>query len=381
MSLSSLYSLKNNPFTTVPSKTVALWADRAKFKLELEEAIKFTLYSSQSQIIACIYGDWGCGKTHAMNYFSNDTVLEKISADTGIPKDRPPLSITLIFPTKDIFKSLYLDIVYRSLVPRLETVLNFLSKQSTFLEREGHLEAKLKSIGMNEELAKILSQFTFKGKSILVGKYLSGNASRADLDKLGVAKGIETNGEMLSVLTDILKLFTNTMHARIFIWIDDCERIEEVPGREMFGFQYFLRDLLDLTPEKLTLIINFTLLPGKDVPERMTYLGPAVQNRIAKTIRVPYFDFENYLKYIEDLLENSRIGTKGKVPSKYFPFNEKCLKDLFAMLEESTSNLQPRTVNRVLSSLLERGIREKIPLLDDKVLEKAKDEVTASMAS
>jgi hypothetical protein len=139
--------------------------------------------------------------------------------------------------------------------------------------------------------------------------------------------------------------------------------------------------MLDLTPEKLTLIINFTLLPGVGVPERLTYLGPAVQDRIAKKIIVGYFDCENYLKYTEDLLENSRIKTKGRVLPKYFPFTEKCLTNLFGMLEKSTLNLQPRTVNRVLSSLLERGMREAIPLLDEKFLEKVKDEVTLTMST
>jgi len=381
MSLIELYHLKNNPFALVPDRTHPFWADRTELKTELEEAIKFTLRSSQSQIIACIYGDWGCGKTHAMIYFSSNEILQEISEDVKIPKDRVPLSIPLIFPTKDVFKSLYLDVVYRNLVPRLASVLSFLSKQVDFLEREGNLEKKLVNLGINNDLAKVLSQFGTRRNAMLVNRYLTANASRADLDKLGVAKGIETNGEMLSTFTDLLKLFTKTLFHRVFIWIDDCERIDEIPGRELYEFQYFLRDVLDLTPEKLTLVLNFTQLPGSEVPERMTLLGPAVQDRIAKVIPVRHFDCDNFLKYIEDLIEDSRMKTKGKPLDKYFPYTETCLKNVYAMLEKKASNLQPRTVNRVLSALLEQGGRTNATIIDDKLLAKVKDVVMMTITS
>jgi len=381
MSLARLYHLRKNPFAVVPSRTNPFWADREKFKSELEKAIKFTLLGSQSQIIACIYGDWGSGKTHAMIYFSSDRILQDIAKEIGTSQDRPPLSIPIIFPLKDVFKSIYLDVIYRNVIPKLGIVLDHVYKQTAPLESEGNVERKFLDMGLNEDLAKVLSQFSNRNKSMLVGRYLSTNASRTDLDKLGVAKGIETNGEMLSTFADLLRLFTNTISSRIFIWIDDCERLDEVPGREMYEFHHFLRDILDLVPEKLTLIINFTQLPGLEVPERMTLLGPAVQDRIAKVIRVLPFNQKDYLKYVEELLENSRIKTKGRVLPKYFPYSEKCLNNIFEMIEKSTSNIQPRTVNRVLSSLLEQGIHEGVSLIDENFLERIKDEVKMAIRS
>jgi len=314
-------------------------------------------------------------------YFSNIEVLERISKDLEIPKERVPLSIPMIFPVKDVFKSIYLDIVYRNIIPRLGAVIEFVSKQVAGIEREGNVERKLLSFGLSQDLSKVLAQFNVRNKSVIVSRFLTGDASRSDLDKLGVAKGIETNGELLSNLTDLLKLFSNTVASRIFIWIDDCERIEEIPGREVFEFQYLLRDILDLMPERLTIIMNFTQLPGTKVPERMTFLGPAVQDRIAKVIAVLPFDYEDYLKYIDEMLENSRVTSeKGDLP-KYFPFTEKCLTNVFEMLSSNSVNLQPRTVNRVLSALLEQGIRQSVTPIDEKFLEKVKNEVTLSLKS
>ncbi|MGD6809761.1 MAG: P-loop NTPase fold protein [Candidatus Bathyarchaeia archaeon] len=389
MSLLEIYHLKNNPFVIVP-RSEPFWADRTKFKADLEAAIQFTLYGTQSQIIACIYGDWGCGKTHAMNYFSNENILTNMAEKSGITKEKIPFSIPIIFPTKEVFNTLYLDIVYKNLIPRLSLALNYLSQQSTAtktlagqvmpLEKEGNLKKKINTIIGNDDLAKVLSQFNDRTKNLLVIRYLTKNAVRNDLSKLGIAKGIDTNSEMLTTLTDILKLFTRTCSSRIYIWIDDCERIEELPGREMFEFQYFLRDVLDLMPERLTFIVNFTLLPGMAIPERMTYLGPAVQNRIAKIINVSYFDEQNYLTYVEELIQNAkRVGDLGT--QKYYPFTEKCLKNVFQMLEKSTSNLQPRTVNRVLSLLLESAVREKVSIIDEEYLDKLKTEIESAMTS
>ncbi len=381
MSLLKSYYLRENPFAVVPSKATPVWADRRKFRNVLEEGMRFSLSSTPSQIIACIYGDWGCGKTHAMTYYSNETILGGIAKEVGIPPNRMVMSIPTIFPIDDVLNSLYLDIIHRNLIPRLYNVLDFLRKQTTPLIREGQLEEKLVSLNMNDDLAKALSQFADRKKSVLVRRYLCMNTSRSDLNSLGLVKGISTTSEMLNILADLLRLFTTTTYSRIFIWIDDCERIEEVPGKSMFEFQYFLRDMLDLVPERLTFMINFTLLPGMEIPERLVLLGPAVQHRISKIISVDYFDLENYLQYIEELLETSRQARTEEALSPYFPFSEICLRNLFEMLRGSTSNLQPRTVNRVLSWLLERGIRERVSQIDEKFLATFRKEVEAMISS
>lgn len=376
-----LYALNNNPFSVVPSRTTDVWADRKKFKRDLEDTLKFTLRGSQSQIIACIWGDWGCGKTHAMNYFSNEKVLGRIAEEMKIPPDRMLLSVPMIFPQKDVFTSIYLEIIYRNLIPRLQKVITFISKRIIPLEREGNLEKKLLDLEIDEDLAKVLSHFLDKNGSMSVRRYLSRTASRADLSELEVAKGIEIDSEMFLVLGDLLKVFTKTIYSRIFIWIDDCERIEEVPGRDMFEFQHFLRDILDLVPEKLTFITSFTKLPGEEITERIKYLGPAVTERISKIIEVNYITRDEYLEYVEDLLNYYRKPVRGRVVSKYFPFEEKCLLDVFDVLEKSKASLHPRTVNRVLSSLLESGLRENIVPIDDKYFTKVKDQIQLVITS
>lgn len=376
-----LYALNNNPFSVVPSKTTDVWADRKKFKSDLEDTLKFTLRSSQSQIIACIWGDWGCGKTHAMNYFSNEDILKRIAKETQIPPDRLLLSIPMIFPTKEVFTSIYLEVIYRNLIPRMKEVLSFVSKQITPLEREGSLERKLLSLEIDADLAIVLSRFLDKDGSMMVRRYLSRNASRNDLSDLGIAKGIETDSEMFMVLGDLIKVFTKTLYSRIFIWMDDCERIEEVPGRDMFEFQHFLRDILDLVPERLTFITSFTKLPGEEITERIRYLGPAVQQRISKIIEVDHITRDEYFEYVGDLLHYYRKPLKGKTIPKYFPFEEKCLGDVFDIIEKSKAPLHPRTVNRVLSSLLESGLRDGIVPIDEKHLAKVSEQIQRVIAS
>jgi len=375
------YALRSNPFSVVPSKTTEIWADRKKFKRDLEESLKFTLRGSQSQIIACIWGDWGCGKTHAINYFSNEQVLKRIAEETQIPSGRLLLSIPIIFPPKDVLASIYLEIVYRNLIPRLKEVLSFVSKQITPLEREGSLEIKLLNLGIYEDLARVLSHFFDKDGSMMVRRYLSMTASRNDLSELGIAKGIETDSEKFLVLGDLLNTFTRTLYLRIFIWIDDCERIEEVPGKDMYEFQHFLRDTLELVPEKLTFVTSFTKFPGDEITERMKYLGPAVMQRISKVIEVDYVTREEYFDYVEEILSYYRKPLKGKTISKYFPFEEKCINDVFDIITRGKEPLQPRTINRVLSSLLENALRDGVVPIDDKYLGRVRDQIQLVISS
>lgn len=369
------YALTGNPFSVVPSRTTEIWADRKKFKRDLEESLKFTLSGSQSQIIACIWGDWGAGKTHAINYFSNERVLERIAEETRVPTGRLLLSIPIIFPPRSVFNSIYLEIIYKNLIPRLKEVLSFIDKQVTPLEREGGLETRLLDLGISEDLAKVLSHFLDRNGPLMVRRYLTMNASRNDLNTLGVAKGIETDNEKFGILGDMLNTFTRTLYVRVFIWIDDCERIEEVKGEDMYEFQHFLRDILEIVPERLTFVTSFTKFPGEDIGERIKYLGPAVRERISKTIQVDYITRDEYFEYITEMLNQYRKPIKGKTISKYFPFEEKCLADVFDIVTKGKQPLQPRTINRTLSLLLENASRDGVVPIDDKYLEKVKDKI------
>lgn len=136
-----------------------------------------------------------------------------------------------------------------------------------------------------------------------------------------------------------------------------------------------------MVPEKLTFITSFTKFPGEEISERLKYLGPAVQQRISKIITVDYFSLDEYLEYVDDLLQYYRKSPKGKVIPKYFPFDKKCLLEVFEMLSKGNLPLHPRTVNRVLSSLLESGLREKVVPINDKYLAKVKDQIQVVMTS
>lgn len=380
MSLLDLYYLKDNPFTLVPPSEHMIWADRKKFREELEQAIKFSLSTTPSQIIACIWSDWGSGKTHAMRFFSKPETLLQLSKDAGFPVDKEPLAIPMIFPINNVLHSIYLEIIYKNLMPYIKNAVKVLARQ-TAIEKEGVLENRLGRI-VDSNLARVLAQFGFKNKEFLVERYLTLETKSADLNKLSVAKNIETTTEQLDTLAQIFVLLTSIIASRIFLWIDDLERISEVAGRDMFEFQYFLRDILDKVPNNLTIIFNITKYPGEEITDRIKYLGPAVLERISKIIPIDYFSYEDYLGYIKDLLKEYRVQDKSeyaKIP--WFPFEESCLQYIFDVLRAKPTNLHPRTVNKVLTSVLQWGLKEETKPITKGFIEKHRDDLSIAAIS
>lgn len=375
MSLQEVYYLEDNPFTLVPPQEHLVWADRKQFKRELEGAIKFSLSTTPSQIIACIWSDWGSGKTHSMKFFSKLGIMKQMQAEMGLPTDKNPIVIPTIFPISNVLHSLYLEIIYRNLMPKIKEAVNFVSRQIRQLQREEALESRLSKI-VDRNLAKVLAQYVRKDREFLVERYLTLETRSSDLNKLLVAKNIETTTEQLAVVADIFSLLTSTIASRIFLWIDDLERISEVTGRDMYQFQYFLRDILDLVPNELTIILNITKYPGEEISERIKYLGPAVQERISRIISINYFTYEDYLDYIKDLLNEYRVPDKREYKEMpYFPFTEDCLKHVFDIIREKPTNLHPRVVNKFLTRVLEWGLEEQTRPITKELVEKHKEEI------
>lgn len=133
-------------------------------------------------------------------------------------------------------------------------------------------------------------------------------------------------------------------------------------------------------PNNLTIVFNITKYPGEELADRIKYLGPAVQERISKIIAIEYFTPEEYLEYVRYLLKEYRATNKIQhKDDPYFPFEEDCLKYLFDTLRASPTNLHPRTVNKLLTAILQWGLKEKISPITKQFVEKHADELAMAM--
>jgi len=347
-------NLKDDPFTITPAE--AIWADRSDFKHKLTNAFRRALLSTPSRIIACIWGDWGAGKTHAMRYFTRPEVIKNIIKEMEVPVSRPPFSIQIIFPLENILNSIYLEIVEKVGVDLIIRALN-------------ELESKFQSIRPKEDYIREVSKYvdpriaeafvTLKGRKLLVFKrYLSLTATSTELRNAGIARGIITSTDKVRTVSGIFNLLTATVASRIFLWFDDLERIGDRPGKEIFDFQYFIRDLLDYVPTNLVIIFNMTMLPGENVEDRLFLLGDAIISRISDIIRVDPLTKDDYFSYVRDLLSHYRLKPE-KERNKFFPFEKSALDFIYSELKKREIPLTPREVNHVLSSSLSVAINEK----------------------
>jgi len=356
------FGLTENPFGIVPVKGLKVWADRKKFLSEVEEVIRSALSSTPSRLVACFHGDWGAGKTHSAVYFSNREVLRRYAAELG---EKDPLSTVIILPVRDVFDTLYLDILEEIGFDAIRKAVDSLRKGSEPLSAE--FIAKLRRIVEDEKLAKVLAMSPDD-----IEKYVVMSAATADLRRMRVTRGVRTSSDKLRVLRGVLNLLTNTLHSRIILWIDDCERLGELTGRDQLDFQVFVRDLLDYVPLCLNIILNFTLPPGQKVEDIEVYLGDALRSRLHRRIVVGPLAANEFIEYVRDLLESKRpVGFEN--PNPYFPFkSEKVLLRVSRLMRQRRLSLTPRAVNSLLSSFLEEASRdEKRTVIDTKFVDTA----------
>lgn len=360
------FNLKDDPFAITPSKDDAIWADREAFRNQLKNAIRRSLLTTPSRIVACIWGDWGAGKTHAMAYFSRPDVIGQLVTEMEVKISSQPVSIQITFPLGNILDTIYLEIIERIGVSRIIRALKSLEETRTIRPQE-RFEEKVSEY-MDPQIAKAFVALRGQ-KEFIFQRYLSMTTSSAELKKLGIARGISTLTDKIRIISGIFKLLTATIASRVFIWFDDLERIGDSPSKEIYGFQYFIRDLLDSVPKKLVIFFNMTMLPGEDVEDRLSYLGDAINYRISDKITVESLTRDEFFVYVKELLQYFRLTAGEK--DGFFPFEKSALDFVFSELEKEQIPLVPRNVNDVLSSALSRAVNDvekRDPVITDSFL-------------
>jgi hypothetical protein len=344
------FKLKYNPFGTAPTKELKIWANHEELKQEMQKIVEAALISTPSRLQACVYGVWGMGKTHSALYFSNDDILKGIASKFVM---NPPLGLWVLLPPRDVVDTLYIDILEGISIQRILEAVNFVRKKERIVTPE--LQKRMREQTGDERLARVL----LKSKDI-IERYLFMSMSSSELRKVGLTRGIETFSDKIRTLKGIFTLLTNTLYSRIILWIDDFERIDDFPGKELAELRTFIRDLLDRMPQKLNIILIFTLLPGRRLEDMLMLLGDAVKQRLYKTVLVHELSENDYLTYIRDLLLLCRTD---KTANPYFPFEEKALRYIYSKMKKADLAISPRNINTIVSRILEEA------LLDEKITE------------
>lgn len=374
--------LADNPFSETPPtvRFVEIWASREELKTEIEQQILFSLQTSPSKIVLN-WGDIGTGKTHATKYFSNPAVIEKLSKDSKISISPLVLSIGLPEPEKprEALGQLYIDFLNEIGFDRLK---DGISKVYNQLEISGN---GLYEFGLSKDLATIFKKLAATSEEImtedfdvLIQRYFYRNAKPTELRDLEVVKGIDSARDILKTLSAIINFLTTDRvskpaYSKIFIWIDECEKMSSYSGSDIAMFRGFLRDIVDYAPNNLTIFLNYTLLPGEKFEDVPGTLGYMVWDRVGKSIYFPTMEEKEAFNYVIKLMNDIKYRPKElqrKTPDEYYPFTKGALGMIIKNTRVTSlkETLTPRAINKKFTEILEAaGFSGKITKISDRI--------------
>jgi hypothetical protein len=213
-------------------------------------------------------------------------------------------------------------------------------------------------------------------------RYLYLEATASDLKTLQVPGRIRLVIDLLQTLAQIFKLLVveKSRYSRVFLWIDEMETVESLSGKELSDARSFLRTIVDLVPQNLTMFLNATTR-RVELDSFFTFLGTAVLERVSAIIEFPEMGKEDALVYVHDLLNSEvyRTPKNKKILEEkglaIFPFNEAGISEAYNLL---TSHLKrkptPRNVNDVVAGSLDMALRDESLLKELSGLRKTIDD-------
>lgn len=379
--------LSDNPFRITPTRRPTIWAGREELKEKLNTIFRHSLMVSPSRLIIN-FGDWGTGKTHAGRYYSHKANIERIIKELKV---EAPLCIFITLPRPlragraiiDLYESVLENITFEKLFNGIRKV--FREMNDFYIEKEGLTEEgalrKTKrgfvEITESEDLAEIfirLASTTQPKERVLLKKYLWGQESATERTELGVATSIDSLSAVLRVIGAIFRILTfygepvpKPAYSEVFLWIDELEALLDLKAGDTVLILTLLRDIMDYTPNNLTLILNVTM-KGAEVRDIESLLGPSVFER--KKDIVEFTEFlkgELAIDFVKELINDEEFRPKKfreKCPNEFYPFTAGAL----SVIVERTPDLTPRKLNDNCSSVLEMAChRGKIKEVGDTI--------------
>lgn len=360
------FHLKDNPFSGTPpvSKEDVVWAAREPLKHDMQELIVNSFISTPSRI-NINWGEWGTGKTHSMKYFSREDVLDEISDNIT---DKKGLVLNIFLPKQNILESIYVLIINDLSMENFSEVIRSIAFEEDTLVSDDVKNRRIRNCGVSENSAKVFTGLISSDNDIIFSakSYIYLDATRSDAKKIGVPRRITTKSEQTIFLSEIFRVFLSekSPYSRILIWLDECESVLNMSGREVADFRSFLRSMIDLISNKLTIFLNASLKSDEYITFK-ELLGTAVLERVYKEKVFPYINEEETLEYIKQLVNNEEYRNPQikeellGLNLDYFPFNEDCIKGLFELLRNHLGRTPtPRNINDALSSAMEYTLRD-----------------------
>ena len=356
------FKLKENPFRVVPAinSQELIWAGFGDIKSKFETRILRSLQIPNSAIVLN-WGDYGSGKTHAARYFCKDSVMQELAQRVGKQK---PLSIMMNFPRgKKVIEEIYtqildkIDIGYlRTNIPAgviIDDCINN-STDSTYIQ-------------------KVLGEiFVEKGRTVeQIKAFLYGTEYPKELVNAGITRKLSIETDAVDLLSALFNVATSAqIYSAVILWMDEFEDIALQNSNGINAANSFIKILLDKTPNRLLMFINFTLSAIASVESLGDYLQEAVKSRIVDRNELRYPNTADVMNYISELMNNSIFRTE-EVENPYTPFAA----DVVSKVVTDLGSVSLRKYNESFSRLLDLAAFENQETIDMEYYEAHKSEI------
>jgi|AntRauTorckE5430_2_1112549.scaffolds.fasta_scaffold07219_2 hypothetical protein len=355
--------LKENPFRVTPSNISQeiIWAGFPTLKKDIEKRIKFSSRFSNSNIVLN-WGEYGSGKTHAANYFTQKSILQNISGEGNVA----PFSIKITLPKgKSPVSDLFTNVI---------DFLDIKDLRGEFDSEKEDLKKFIQSWTNNNILKAILSAIFLKDdiKTTVIKSYLYGTISNSELKELNeynILRKINGDEDYIKLLSGIFSClsFDKKIYSSVVLWIDEFEDISLLNNSNINKLNNFVREIINNTPNHFLLFINFTASAMINVEDLSAYLSEAVISRIRNRIEFRLPSTENLKLYLKEILNHFH---NEETPNDYAPFTENGIDEVIDVL----GNASLRAYNEAFSILLEIAEFNEVSVINRDFIIENKDE-------
>jgi len=347
--------LKRNPFSVVPDRESEdlIWAGFQQNKEKFDGIIKRSLNSQESKVILNI-SRYGGGKTHASFFYAKVDNLP-------IDNEPEPLQVIVVAPKRGDQAPLefYLKIIEGLSITYISSAVKQLK-----IDRDVAGLRDLQNWTKSEDLGRILWLLADDNEDISFGAeqlLLQGSATSSLKNKLRLRRGMAGMSDISQMLSAIIKLLSQYSDIeklpalrRIFIWIDELESLIFYTSNQYRPFTQTLRELIDNTPNYLSMVMNFSFAEPTDVQNLEIVIGEALVDRVTDTFIFEEANLEDAKQYVKDLFAKYRLENYNN--GEYFPFTESVLVAILTKAPIASERpLLPRTINKWCAYIINKA--------------------------
>ena len=381
------YGLKRPSFQLDPELDAEIFVGREDVKKRLEDRLKRAIATGTS-LHTVIYGDYGSGKTHTLNYvykFLHKQKLDVIPIFVRSPR------ITTKSDPSDLYTSIINAVsmteIFDLFVKIYDSVQDKIKDVPDLFRRVDILRSQ---IG-NRDLAFVIYRYvtTRPAEDFIVVKWLSGEKlSAREKATLNVISDNSDPFNAAQTLITLFRLFNKFAGKYVLLMLDEMEALAILGDRrKQLEFQEFLRILVD-EPKNVGVLIAFTTKLGiEDAPEIFKSTSP-VGSRIGfpqNYIWLQEFNelelTKNFVKELIKALRDEKIDAE-KLVKKYqsmttetltvdfYPFTEEAIEVMFNMSTQSgqVKPLLPRDIQKALTDALGDAMIQDKPFVDSEIM-------------